>query len=110
LACKLRPSPTGIRVFLVVVGATVGVHIESESALAKLTAATFNNNPLAVTNDVAVSFTVPAGFNLLFLSVQSPVARDTIRVFEDCEAGQQEKLDEYAYNSSEPGRGYRIAA
>jgi hypothetical protein len=110
MACKLRPSPTGIHIFLVVVGATVGVYIESESALAKLTAATLDNNPLTVTNDKAVSFTVPVGVHILLLSVQSPDAKDTIRMFEDGGAGQNQKLDEYSYDPNDPARAYRIAA
>lgn len=109
MPCQLRPAPTGIRKFLVVTGATVGIRIESQSKLAKLTSATFADAPFVVTNENAVSFTVPEGPNLLMIVVISPDASDTIRLLEDCGAGQNQQLDEYPYDPNDPVRGYRIA-
>lgn len=110
MSCQLRPSPTGIRLFLTTAGATITLFIESDSTLAKLAGATWNDNPLTVTNDASITFTAAAGINVLLITVVSPDVADTIQVFEDCGDDSQQKLDEYAYNPSDPARAYRIAA
>ena len=107
MPCQLRPYP-GIRVFTAPTGANVMMYIGSASGLAKLTAVTLNGNPLAITDDLTFFFTMGSGIDVVRITVVSPNAGDTIQVFEDCGGGQNQKIDEYPYDSNDPVRGYRI--
>jgi hypothetical protein len=82
--------------------------IDSDSGLAKLTAASLDADNLPIQNDSSTSFTVKDGISVLFLTVITPDNTDNIRVLESCPGGGTQVIDQFPFDASNPSRGYRI--
>jgi hypothetical protein len=76
MACQLHKDPTGSHKFLASTGANVSLRVESDSSLAKLTAARLHGESIPVQNDSSLSFKVDSGMNIFFLTIISPNAND----------------------------------
>jgi len=106
MACKMQVDPSGDNDFLAPVG-TVTMVFTADSPLYRLTAATYENAPLAVTGDSSVTFDVKPGITLLDVVQVCPDTQTVVHIAEDCGDGTQSKLRNRRFQKLD---GYRIGS
>jgi len=106
MACKMKVDPSGDNDFLAPVG-TVTMVFTADSPLYRLTAATYEDAPLAVTGDSSVTFDVKPGITLLDVVQVCPDTQTVVHIAEDCGDGTQSKLRNRRFQKLD---GYRIGS
>lgn len=100
MACSLTDN---IFNFSAANGANVTVKIIADNT--RLVGAEYNDQPLQISNNTSVSFTVVAGRSLLLLNPAGP--EEDVEIVEDCGAGQTLHMFGYK-DDSHPALGFTI--
>ena len=108
MACQLAKDPSGTVDFVTSTDAQITVLIQSASATARITAATLNGTPFALTGGNAV-FKAVAGRNNLDLALAGSNPSEDFELREDCGGGATSLMATGNFQNG-PTKGFRIHA